>query len=41
MGVSTPDIVTFDYCQMRVKKYREMKKELSDASDSDKELKEE
>ena len=39
--VSTPDIVAFDYCQIYAKKQGEMKKELSDASDSNKELKEE
>ena len=39
--MGTPDVVTFDYCQSRVKKHREMKKELSDASDSDEELIEE
>ena len=40
-GVSILDIAIFDYCQIRIKKYKEMKKELSDASDSNKELKEE
>ena len=39
--VGTLDIATFDYCQMHTTKYREMKNELSDASDSDEELKEE
>ena len=37
----TPENVTFDYCQSRAKKHRDMKKESSDTSDSDEELKDE